>query len=124
MALVDASRIRVEIVVSVAPRTVQRVMVELAHGASLRDAVEASGLMGQIEGLDAAGLAAGVWSAGVWGRKERAGQMLRDGDRVELVRQLKVDPKAARRLRYRSQGEKIPKGRHRPADWTATGEGS
>jgi len=69
MALVDASRIRVEIVVSVAPRTVQRVMIELAHGASLRDAVEASGLMGQIEGLDAAGLAAGVWSPACGGAR-------------------------------------------------------
>lgn len=50
----------------------------------------------------------------MWGRKERPGHLLRDQDRIELVRQLKVDPKEARRVRYRAQGEKLPKGFQRP----------
>lgn len=117
------ARIAVEVAVSVSPRVVERVALELPSGVTLRDAVEASGLIGRSEGLDAEGLAQGVWSAGVWGHRARATQALRDGDRVELVRQLKVDPKEARRQRYRSQGEKIPKGWHRPRNWTATGQG-
>lgn len=117
------ARIAVEVAVSVSPRVVERVALELPSGVTLRDAVEASGLIGRIEGLDAEGLAQGVWSAGVWGHRARATQALRDGDRVELVRQLEVDPKEARRQRYRSQGEKIPKGWHRPRNWTATGQG-
>lgn len=117
------SRLAIEVVVSVSPRVVERVSIEVPAGATLREAVEASGLMGRIEGLDAEGLAQGVWSAGVWGHRARASQAVRDGDRVELVRRLKVDPKEARRQRYRSQGEKIPKGWHRPRNWTATGQG-
>lgn len=41
---------------------------------------------------------------GVWGRKQAADHLLRDGDRVELYRPLKVDPKVARRERFTRQG--------------------
>jgi putative ubiquitin-RnfH superfamily antitoxin RatB of RatAB toxin-antitoxin module len=38
-------------------------------------------------------------------------QVLRDGDRIELCRALTVDPKEARRLRYKGQRkEKRPAG--------------
>ncbi|MEZ5608428.1 MAG: RnfH family protein [Burkholderiaceae bacterium] len=55
-------------------------------------------------------LAAAGWSAeagdeaGIWGRRAPLGQALRDGDRVELYRPLKVDPKRARRERFGQQG--------------------
>jgi putative ubiquitin-RnfH superfamily antitoxin RatB of RatAB toxin-antitoxin module len=39
--------------------------------------------------------------------------VLRDRDRIELYRGLKVDPKEARRLRYRAAGEKVYKGKGR-----------
>ena len=42
--------------------------------------------------------------AGIWGRKARLQQLLRDGDRVELYRPLQVDPKVARRERFARQG--------------------
>jgi putative ubiquitin-RnfH superfamily antitoxin RatB of RatAB toxin-antitoxin module len=45
-------------------------------------------------------------SAGVWGRKASADQPLRDQDRVEIYRALKVDPKVARRERFVKQGVK------------------
>jgi putative ubiquitin-RnfH superfamily antitoxin RatB of RatAB toxin-antitoxin module len=41
---------------------------------------------------------------GIWGRKLPSDHMLRDGDRVELYRALKVDPKVARRERFSRQG--------------------
>lgn len=41
---------------------------------------------------------------GVWGRKAAFDQMLRDGDRLELYRALRVDPKVARRERFKAQG--------------------
>ena len=41
---------------------------------------------------------------GVWGRKLAPDHVLRDGDRVELYRPLKVDPKLARRERFKGQG--------------------
>lgn len=43
---------------------------------------------------------------GVWGKKAAPEQLLMDGDRVEIYRALKVDPKVARRLRFVGQGAK------------------
>lgn len=43
---------------------------------------------------------------GLWGRKTTPEQLLREGDRVELYRPLRVDPKVARRERFASQGSK------------------
>jgi putative ubiquitin-RnfH superfamily antitoxin RatB of RatAB toxin-antitoxin module len=41
---------------------------------------------------------------GLWGRKAEWSTRLREGDRVELYRPLRVDPKAARRERFGRQG--------------------
>jgi putative ubiquitin-RnfH superfamily antitoxin RatB of RatAB toxin-antitoxin module len=41
---------------------------------------------------------------GVWGRKAELEQVLRNHDRVELYRPLRVDPKVARRERFARQG--------------------
>lgn len=38
----------------------------------------------------------------IWGRLREPADVLRDRDRVEICRPLGVDPKEARRLRYRS----------------------
>ena len=43
---------------------------------------------------------------GVWGKPRSADTLLRDRDRVEIYRPLTVDPKEARRQRYRQHCEK------------------
>ena len=43
--------------------------------------------------------------AGIWGRKVLWTQPLQEGDRIELYRPLKVDPKVARRQRFKRQGK-------------------
>lgn len=43
---------------------------------------------------------------GVWGRKAKLDQRLRDHDRIEIYRPLRVDPKVARRERFLSQGSR------------------
>lgn len=109
--------IQVEVAVGVAPWEVRLVSLTLPLGSTVRDALLASGLMGSNQlqpPLTEDTLAAGAWSVGVWGRKERPGHVLRERDRIEVVRGLNVDPKEARRIRYRAQGEKLPKGFHRP----------
>lgn len=113
----DASSadIHVEVALGVGPREVRLVRLRLTAGSTVRDALRASGLFDQVPGFNEDALAAGRWSVGVWGRKERPGHVLRDRDRVEVVRGLNVDPKEARRMRYRAQGEKLPKGIHRSA---------
>lgn len=105
--------IDVEVAIGVTPREVRLVRLSLPVGSTVRDALRASDLFGEVLGFNEDALIAGRWSVGVWGRKERPGHVLRDRDRVEVVRGLNVDPKEARRKRYRAQGEKLPKGIHR-----------
>jgi len=52
---------------------------------------------------DAAFAAAGL-SAAVWGRARPLAHVLRDGDRVEVLRDLQIDPMAARRVRFEAAG--------------------
>jgi putative ubiquitin-RnfH superfamily antitoxin RatB of RatAB toxin-antitoxin module len=105
--------LQIELLVSLGPRQVERVRLSLPAGSTVRQAVEASGVLGRWPGLNQEALAAGEWVVAVWGRKERASHVLKDLDRVELLRGLKVDPKDARRVRYRALGEKLPRGIHR-----------
>jgi hypothetical protein len=95
----DRAEIEVSVVWSPAPRRVEQRLLRLPHGATLDAALRAMG-------ADPAS------SAGVWGRVRDPSTPLRDGDRVELYRALTVDPKEARRLRYK--GQRNPKEK-RPA---------
>lgn len=89
----------VTVMYSPRPRTVQEVQLQLVNGATVADALRASGLPQQF-----AELAAGTCVLGVWGRKARPQQRLHDGDRIEIYRPLQVDPKVARRARFEAQG--------------------
>lgn len=93
----EAARLRVEVAFSPRPDEVDRVALTLAAGAVVRDALQHSGL------VQRHGLQIDACTAGVWGRLAALDQPLRDRDRVELYRPLKVDPKEARRQRYRGQ---------------------
>ena len=91
--------IRVSLVYSPAARQVFECHLELEQGATVRQAVEASGVLRAFPGLD---LSQG--GVGVWGHKASPGQVLRERDRIEIYRPLVVDPKVARRERFRKQG--------------------
>ena len=71
------------------PRRFERVEVELAEAATVRDAIAAAGWSDDPE----------VVAYAVFGQRVEADAELRDGDRVELLRPLLVDPKEARRQR-------------------------
>jgi putative ubiquitin-RnfH superfamily antitoxin RatB of RatAB toxin-antitoxin module len=71
------------------------VSLMLAPGATVSDALQASGLLLR-HGLALAGMQVGVWC-----RRCDLATPLRDRDRVEIYRALQVDPKEARRQRYR-----------------------
>lgn len=105
--------LHVEVALGLAPRRVHLVRLSLPAGSTVRDALFAADIWSLDDSLTLQAIESGEWTVGVWGRKERPGHILRDQDRVELVRQLKVDPKEARRVRYRAQGEKLPRGIHR-----------
>lgn len=91
---VGAPPLRVTVAAGVAPAQVREWTLELAQGATVADALRACGL----EPGD------GPFTCGIWGRVVEPGQPLRDGDRVEWCRPLRVDPKLARRQRFASQG--------------------
>ncbi len=114
MASVEAPALCIEVAVGFAPREVRLVQLSLPAGVTVRQALDAADIWRWADTLSLQTIESGEWTVGVWGRRERLGHVLRDRDRIELVRSLKVDPKEARRVRYRAQGEKLPKGFHRP----------
>ncbi|GAB2491802.1 RnfH family protein [Pseudoxanthomonas sangjuensis] len=71
------------------PRRFESAVLELPEGATLADALAASGFTdtGEVAGYAVFGVVAG------------ASTRLHDGDRVELLRPLQADPKEARRRR-------------------------
>jgi putative ubiquitin-RnfH superfamily antitoxin RatB of RatAB toxin-antitoxin module len=95
----EGAKLSVCVVYSPQARTVMERQLCLPGGASVADAIHSSGMPE-------------VWEAlknhpgclGVWGRKAHPDQALKDGDRVEVYRPLRVDPKVARRERFQKQG--------------------
>jgi putative ubiquitin-RnfH superfamily antitoxin RatB of RatAB toxin-antitoxin module len=89
----------VEVVYCPAPGEIDLVSLRMPAGATVADALHASGVLAR-HGLDGATVRVGVWCKAC-----DAAAPLRDHDRVEVYRPLTVDPKEARRLRYkRSRG--------------------
>lgn len=100
MAIADApgaTDLRVEVAFSPVAQEVVLQSLTLAAGATVRQAVEASGLLSAFH-LDATHV-----RVGIWGRATTWSHMLRDLDRVEIYRPLTADPKESRRLRYKKQ---------------------
>jgi len=87
--------LHVEVVYCPRPGATDLVALTLPPGAVLRDALQASGLL-QRHALQAQALRVGIWS-----KVRDLDATLRDRDRVEIYRPLTVDPKEARRLRYK-----------------------
>lgn len=82
-----------------APREVVEAVLDVPEGCTLRQALEQAGWLQRFPEIEAEALALGVW-----GRKAGWERVLREGDRVEVVRGLRVDPKVARRERFLGQG--------------------
>lgn len=98
-----AADIHIEVAYGVGPDQTEVVPLVLAQGASLADAVQASGLLAR-HALELEGL-----RIGIWGKVREAATVLRERDRVEIYRGLKVDPKEARRQRYKKHRENVAK---------------
>jgi uncharacterized protein len=96
MARAEAAALRVTVVFCPAPGAVDEVVLEVAPGTTVQEAFLRSGLAARHPGCETLPL-------GLWCRVRPGGTVLRDGDRVEVYRALTVDPKEARRQRYRGQ---------------------
>ena len=82
-------KLRVEVIRAL-PGRLERVMLELEAGATVRTALEAAGM-------------ALPHAVGIFGRRVAFDAPLADGDRVELYRALPADPREARRRRALSR---------------------
>jgi putative ubiquitin-RnfH superfamily antitoxin RatB of RatAB toxin-antitoxin module len=94
------AELRIEVAYCPGPGLMDLQALVLAPGATAADAVQASGVVAR-HGLDGRAL-----RLGVWGKPRPAETLLRDRDRVEVYRPLTVDPKEARRQRYKRHREK------------------
>jgi putative ubiquitin-RnfH superfamily antitoxin RatB of RatAB toxin-antitoxin module len=85
--------IRIEVVYAL-PGEQALVTLELPEGASVGQAVERSGLLARFPEIDPRRV-----KTGIFGKVAAAGTTLEDGDRVEIYRPLRADPREARRTR-------------------------
>lgn len=89
--------LQVRVLYASAARTVHETSLVLPAGSTAHDALEATGWLTQFPEMAGQAL-------GVWGRLATPQTPLRDGDRLEIYRALRVDPKVARRERFVGQG--------------------
>jgi sulfur carrier protein len=94
----DSGLLQITVVICAAPRSVVEYVLQLPPRATVADALKACEAA---QRLSAAMSSAAV---GVWGRQVAPDYQLAQGDRVEVYRPLKVDPKVARRERFARQG--------------------
>ncbi len=97
----SSAGIQVLLVYSPAPREMREWALALPEGATVASALACSAL--RTEDLPAP---LAKLKIGVWGQKCSFDRVLKNGDRIEIYRPLRVDPKVARRERFRSQGAK------------------
>jgi uncharacterized protein len=93
---VDAALLRVEVIYGPRAGEFDAVALNLPAGATVHDALQASGVLARHAQIDLA-----RDKVGVWGQWRALDHVLRDLDRVEVYRPLAIDPKEARRKRQR-----------------------
>jgi uncharacterized protein len=91
--MVNADTIRIEVVYAL-PEQAHLVPLCVNTGTTIRQAIEISGLLQQCPEIDLARNKVGIFS-----RLQSPETVLSAGDRVEIYRELRVDPIEARRRR-------------------------
>lgn len=96
MVPVDPASPALSIEVAWSPRAgeVKVVALRLPPGSTVHDALRRSGALEPGSGMDLSNC-----RIGTWGQPRELADVLRDRDRVEIWRALRVDPKEARRQR-------------------------
>lgn len=87
----------ITLVYASAPRTVHELLLVVPEPCDVRQALLLSGWLSRFPELGSA-------PAGIWNRRAGPQDALREGDRLEFYRPLRVDPKVARRERFAGQG--------------------
>ena len=103
MAENKPSSINVEVVYALAERQ-ELIKVKLPEGATVQQAVEASGLLQKYPQIDLP-----KTKLGIFGKLAKVDAVVRDRDRVEIYRPLIADPKEVRKQRA-AEGKVMKKG--------------
>ncbi|MBS7806445.1 RnfH family protein [Variovorax sp. PCZ-1] len=98
--MAEPRQISVLLVYSPAPRVVHELILNVPSGTRLSDARALAAQDPRFAHLPSEA------SFGVWGRKVTIHHSLRHEERLEIYRPLRVDPKVARRERFKKQGAK------------------
>ena len=92
---------KIEVAIALGPRQVATAQISIHDVINVQQAqAMALAQLGLVEDAQT------VWSYAVWGKRVELTTPLNDGDRLELLRPLLVDPKEARRLRFNQQGSR------------------
>jgi putative ubiquitin-RnfH superfamily antitoxin RatB of RatAB toxin-antitoxin module len=92
---------KIEVVIALGPRQVATAQISSNDDINVQQAqTMALAQLGLVEDGHT------VWAYAVWGTRVELTTPLKDGDRLELLRPLTVDPKEARRLRFNQQGSR------------------
>ena len=92
---------KVTIAYSPAPRQVRQWALDVVPGSNARQAVLQCGVL-----IEFPNMALDILNIGIWGKRFGLNHKLKDNDRIEIYRPLRVDPTVARRERFASQGAK------------------
>lgn len=90
----SVAHVKVEVVHASSPARIWRRVVHVPEGATVRDAIRASGVLEQFPELEGS-----LPPVGIFGRLSSPEQSVQPGDRVELYRPLVFDPMESRRRR-------------------------
>jgi putative ubiquitin-RnfH superfamily antitoxin RatB of RatAB toxin-antitoxin module len=93
---------------SLGPRHVQEQSLQVPEGSTVQAVLDqglALWIQSQGAVADVALSSLKFQQPGIWGRKVPWTHGVQAGDRIELYRALKVDPKVARRQRFKRQGK-------------------
>lgn len=100
--MVSEHHIQITLVYSPGPRIVREVLMDVAEGTTVQQALMQSTWLEEYPELVIEAAPVGIWGRMVVDRTQR----VRDQDRIEIYRALTVDPKVARRERFTKQGAK------------------
>jgi putative ubiquitin-RnfH superfamily antitoxin RatB of RatAB toxin-antitoxin module len=93
--------LQVTVAYSPVPRQVREWTVDMPSGSSVRQALVQCGVLTEFSDVELGSL-----NVGIWGKRYSLAHKLKENDRVEIYRPLRVDPKVARRERFTRQGAK------------------
>ena len=109
MSMEKPETMRIEVVYPL-PHEQLLLPAEVPGGASVREGIIASGILGRYPELSLETL-----HAGIFGKLTKLDESLRDRDRIEIYRPLIADPKAVRKQRE-ADGKRMKKGGGTDAD--------